>query len=125
MGFAIFDVLNGFAAEAPYFIFESFIVGGALALSFKQFKRKKDKYWFIPFIMVLTALVKILMTFLKNLVLQLIMGNNFSVSAIASASSLYITVINAIAAIIIVTILYQPISKLSTRFIKEKQLSEN
>lgn len=125
MGFAIFDVLNGFAAEAPYFVFESFVVGGVLALSFKQFKKQKNKYWFIPFIMTLTALVKILMTFLKNLVLQLIMGNNFSVSAIASASSLYITVINAIAAIIIVTILYQPISKLSARFIKEKQLSEN
>lgn len=32
LGFAIFDLLNGFAAEAPYFILESFIVGGAAAL---------------------------------------------------------------------------------------------
>ena len=27
LGFAIFDLLNGYAAEAPYFLFESFIVG--------------------------------------------------------------------------------------------------
>ena len=27
LGFAIFDLLNGYATEAPYFILESFIVG--------------------------------------------------------------------------------------------------
>lgn len=124
VGFAIFDVLNGFAAEAPYFVFESFVVGGALALSFNYLKSKKNKTWFIPLIMSLTAIVKILMTFLKNLTLQLIMGNSFNVSAVASASALYITVINAIAAIIIVTLLYRPISKLSLKFTQKKQ-SEN
>lgn len=119
IGFAIFDVLNGFAAEAPYFVLESFVVGGALALAYFQFKRFKDKSWFIPTIMIFAAISKIAMTFLKNLVVQLLMGASLGVSAAASLGTLYITVINAIAAIIIVTILYTPISKLTNKLVNK------
>ena len=115
IGFAIFDILNGFAIEAPYFILESFVIGGVLTLAFLQFKRFKNKYWFIPVIMIFTAISKIIMTFLKNLVLQLMMGSSIGIATSASISTLYITVINAIAAIIIVTILYKPVQRLTKK----------
>ncbi|RST99388.1 hypothetical protein CBF37_05195 [Vagococcus vulneris] len=120
VGFAIFDILNGFAAEAPYFIFESFIVGGTLAFSYLQFKNFKNKVWFIPLIMSLTAIAKILMTFCKNLVIQLLMGNSLPISSAASFGTLYITVINAIAAIIIVTLLYKPVTSLVDKMLKKR-----
>lgn len=119
IGFAIFDVLNGFAPEAPYFILESFVVGGALTLAYFQFKHFKNKVWFIPTIMAFAAIAKITMTFLKNLMVQLLMGASFGVSVTASIGTLYITVINAIAAIIIVSILYPPISKLTTKMLRK------
>ncbi|MDT2814180.1 ECF transporter S component [Vagococcus carniphilus] len=119
IGFAIFDVLNGFAAEAPYFVLESFVVGGALALAYIQFKRFKDKAWFIPMIMVFAAIAKIAMTFLKNLVVSLFMGTTLGVATAASVSALYITVINAIAAVIIVTMLYKPVSSLTNKMLKK------
>lgn len=117
VGFAIFDVLNGFAAEAPYFILESFVVGGALTLAYRQFKKYDDNWWFIPLIMSIAAIAKIMMTFLKNLVIQLMMGNNFAASATASFLTLYITVINAIAAIIIVSLLYKPVKSLTSKML--------
>lgn len=119
IGFAIFDVLNGFAVEAPYFILESFVIGGVLTLGYTQLKKYKEKKWFIPVIMFFTALAKIGMTFLKNLVMQLMMGSSFGIATTASISALYITVINAIAAIIIVTILYKPVLGLSTKLLKK------
>ncbi|MGX4685405.1 ECF transporter S component [Vagococcus sp. JNUCC 83] len=117
IGFAIFDVLNGFAAEAPYFILESFVVGGVLTLAYHRFQKYDNKVWFIPVIMTIAAIAKITMTFLKNLVIQLMMGNTFGVSAFASFSTLYITVINAIAAIIIVSLLYKPVKALTSKML--------
>ncbi len=119
IGFAIFDVLNGFAPEAPYFILESFVIGGALTLAYLQLKRFKDKSWFIPAIMIFAAIAKITMTFLKNLLIPLAMGTSLGVATTASISTLYITVINAIAAIIIVTMLYKPVTKLTNRMLKK------
>ncbi|UUV98774.1 ECF transporter S component [Vagococcus luciliae] len=117
IGFAIFDILNGFAAEAPYFILESFVVGAALTFAYHHFEKYENKAWFIPVIMVIAAIAKITMTFLKNLVVQLLMGNAFGVSAFASFSTLYITVINAIAAIIIVSLLYKPVKALTNKML--------
>jgi len=117
IGFAIFDILNGFASEAPYFILESFVVGGVLTLAYRRFQAHENKAWFIPVIMTIAAIAKITMTFLKNLVIQLMMGNAFGVSAVASFSTLYITVINALAAIIIVSILYKPVKSLTHKMI--------
>lgn len=117
IGFAIFDILNGFVVEAPYFVLESFVIGGVLTLAFLQFKRFKDHSWFIPLIMIFAAVAKITMTFLKNLVLQLMMGSSLGIATTASISTLYITVINAIAAIIIVTILDKPIKNLTKKML--------
>ncbi|MEG0285758.1 MAG: ECF transporter S component [Vagococcus sp.] len=121
IGFAIFDVLNGFAIEAPYFILESFVLGAVLTLGFYQLKKFKDKVWFIPTIMIFTAIAKIGMTFLKNLVMQLMMGASLGVATTASISTLYITVINATAAIIIVTILYKPVTMLTNKMLRKEK----
>lgn len=119
IGFAMFDFLNGFAAEAPYFILESFVVGGTLAFSYYQLKRYKDKVWFMPVIMIFTAIAKLFMSFMKNLVIQLMMGNSLSTASFASFTTLYITFINTIAAIVLVSILYKPISKMADRVLKK------
>ena len=63
IGFAIFDILNGFAAEAPYFILESFVVGAALTFAYHRFEKYENKAWFIPVIMIIAAIAKITMKF--------------------------------------------------------------
>lgn len=67
--------------------------------------------------MFIAALAKIMMTFLKNFVIQLALGSSASIAAVASFSTLYITVINALAAIIIVTLLYRPVSHLTKKML--------
>lgn len=115
VGFVIFDVLNGLIVDAPIMLVESFVVGGALYLSCHLFKSYQEKLWFIPLVMSITAVVKVTIVFIENLLIQLIMGNSLEVSAVASVSTLYITALNAVVAVIIVSILYKPVSHLYQR----------
>ena len=68
LGFAIFDLLNGYAAEAPYFLFESFIVGAFAYGAFLLFRKDPTKIWQIVCIGMVTGVGKIMMTQLKNTV---------------------------------------------------------
>ncbi|KFN89598.1 putative membrane protein [Tetragenococcus muriaticus PMC-11-5] len=45
LGFAIFDILNGYAAEAPYFIVESFIVGAVAYGLFLVYRKNPTRIW--------------------------------------------------------------------------------
>lgn len=112
IGFALFDVLNGFAIEAPYFILECFIVGGAVYGAFNLLKHQQNKFLklFIPALV--GGIAKLAMTFLKNLVMSLYLGSSFGVAVTNSISTLYITLLNAIAAIVIVLIAYYPLKKI-------------
>lgn len=115
VGFVIFDVLNGMVVDAPIMLIESFIVGGVLYTSFQLFKSNQEKIWFIPLIMSITAIAKIIIVFIENLLIQLIMGNPLKAAVGLSASTLYITALNAVVAIIIVWILYKPVTHLYQR----------
>ncbi|MGX7030915.1 ECF transporter S component [Vagococcus zengguangii] len=107
LGFAIFDILNGYATEAPYFVLESFIVAGLAMAVFTLFK--PNKYNYIMAI-ITGALAKIIMTFFKNLVMSLWLGTTLDVAVASSFGTLYITGINAIISVIFVSIMY-PILK--------------
>jgi len=109
IGFVIFDVLNGFIVDAPIMLVESFLVGGTLYLMSYIFRSHQESVWFIPFIMSVTAVAKIVIVFIENLLIQLIMGNPLKVSAVASASTLYITALNAVVAVFVVSLLYKPV----------------
>lgn len=111
LGFAIFDLLNGFAAEAPYFILESFIVGGAAALMILFFKQNVDTIGKIIVIASVTGLAKIIMTQLKNTVMGLMAGANFNVAFASALSKLPVTLVNVATTIIIVTLVYFPLKK--------------
>ncbi|MFD2305820.1 ECF transporter S component [Enterococcus termitis] len=114
LGFAIFDLVNGFAAEAPYFILESFIVGGAAALTILFFKRTIDTFWKVILVASVTGVAKILMTQLKNTVMGLMAGADFNVAFASALSKLPATLINVATTIIIVTLVYFPLKKAMT-----------
>lgn len=111
LGFAIFDVLNGFAAEAPYFILESFIVGGAAALAILFFHSNIDAIWKIIIVASVTGVAKIIMTQIKNTVMGLLAGADFNVSFASALSKLPATFINVATTIVIVTLVYFPLKK--------------
>ncbi|GGC82670.1 ECF transporter S component [Enterococcus wangshanyuanii] len=111
LGFAIFDLLNGFAAEAPYFILESFIVGGAAALMILFFHRRLDAIWKIIVIASVTGIAKIIMTQLKNTVMGLMAGADFKVAFASALSKLPATLVNVATTIIIVSLVYFPLKK--------------
>ena len=118
LGFAIFDLLNGYATEAPYFILESFIVGlfGLFAIfAIRLFKNNPTKIWQIIVIGLFTGIGKIIMTQVKNTVVLLIAGSNLSNAFIAASIKLPATMINVVSTIIIVSILYFPLKKLNQR----------
>ncbi|OJG31729.1 hypothetical protein RT42_GL000642 [Enterococcus cecorum DSM 20682 = ATCC 43198] len=115
LGFAIFDLLNGYATEAPYFILESFIVGLFAIFAIRLFKNNPTKIWQIIVIGIFTGIGKIIMTQVKNTIVLLIAGSNLSNAFIAASIKLPATLINVVSTIIIVSILYFPLKKLNQR----------
>lgn len=123
MGFAIFDVLNGYAAEAPYFIFESFIVGGVATLVFIVLGRQDRPLYKVTAVAIAAGLAKLAMTFLKGIVKMLILGADLKPAIIASATTIPTSVINVISTIIIVTLLYYPVKKIVDTFYQRTTLN--
>ncbi|HLQ40047.1 MAG TPA: ECF transporter S component [Tetragenococcus sp.] len=111
LGFAIFDLMNGYAAEAPYFIVESFVIGAAAYGTFLLFKKKPVKIWQILVIATTTGIAKLLMTQIKNTIRQLYLGMNFSTAFVTAAFSLPATIVNVFLTAIIVSFLYFPLKK--------------
>lgn len=114
LGFAIFDILNGFAAEAPYFILESFIVGGAAALTILFFQKNIDTVWKVIVVAAVSGIAKIIMTQLKNTAMGLLAGADFSISFTSALSKLPATFINVATTIVIVSLVYFPLKKTMT-----------
>ncbi|MGX7196304.1 ECF transporter S component [Enterococcus olivae] len=117
MGFAIFDVLNGFASEAPYFILESFIVGAVAYALFAFFRKNPSKLWQVLVIAAGTGVAKIIMTQIKNTVIQLFLGLDFSPAFALALSRLPATLINVTLTAIIVAIVYFPLKKAMDRIL--------
>ncbi len=116
-GFAIFDLLNGYATEAPYFILESFIVGAAAYGMYCLYKKNPTKIYQVVMIGIGTGIAKISMTQIKNTVVQLMMGNRLSVGFNAALVQLPATLINVVTTIIVVTFLYFPLKKAMVRLL--------
>ena len=121
LGFAIFDLLNGFAIEAPYFILESFIVGGAAALTMRVFNNKINSIAKILVVAIATGIMKIIMTQLKNTLILMFTGSDFSIAFVAALTKLPSTLINVFSTIIIVTTIYFPLKKAMTKIIPDFQ----
>jgi uncharacterized membrane protein len=111
LGFAIFDLLNGYALEAPYFLVESFIVGGAAALMIYFFQPKIDSVPKILIVTIVAGIAKISMTQLKNTTLAVAAGADFSKAFMAALSQLPATLINVTTTIVIVSLVYFPLKK--------------
>ncbi|MDN6470460.1 MAG: ECF transporter S component [Tetragenococcus koreensis] len=114
LGFAIFDVLNGYAAEAPYFITESFIVGAAAYGLFLVYQKNPTRIWQIVLIATGTGIVKLVMTQLKNTVRQLYLGMNVPTAFTTAALSLPATIVNVILTAVLVSFLYFPLKRAIT-----------
>ncbi|MCU7357106.1 ECF transporter S component [Enterococcus dispar] len=111
MGFFIFDMLNGYATEAPYFILESFIVGAAAYGALLLFKKKPTAIWQVIVIGFVTGIAKIVMTQIKNMVMLRIAGADFQAAFGGGLAKLPATVINITLTIFIVALVYFPLKK--------------
>lgn len=118
LGFALFDFFNGFPLEAPYFFVESFIVGGAAALAWHSLSKYQSKIWAIVLTALSAGIIKLVMTFLKNIVLSYMMTGNLNVAYVSATGSLPATIVNVISTIIIVTLVYPPLKKLTRQYFK-------
>lgn len=117
LGFAIFDLLNGYAAEAPYFLFESFVVGAFAYGAFLFFHKNPTKIWQIVMIGAVTGIGKVMMTQLKNTVTLFYLGSDWSSAFVAASTKLPATLINVMTTILIVTFLYFPLKKILQRYL--------
>lgn len=122
LGFAIFDVLNGFALEAPYFLLEAFVVGGVASLFLRRIPSQKTTSTQIFIVTLFASLAKLIMTFLKGIVTEMLTGVSLYPALLASSSSLFATLINCLTTIIVVTIAYRPLKKIMERFTLQKSL---
>lgn len=109
IGFFIFDILNGFAAEAPYFLVESFIVGAAAYLAFSFFKRKPTRIRQIIIIGICAGIAKFIMSVIKATVMSMIAGAQLKPAFFAALATMPATVINIFSTILIVTLVYFPL----------------
>ncbi|MBO1304557.1 ECF transporter S component [Enterococcus sp. 669A] len=111
MGFFIFDMLNGFANEAPYFLLESFAVGAAAYLGFMIFKKQPKAVWQIVIIGILAGIAKFIMSVIKATVMSMIAGAQLRPAFFAALATMPATVINIFSTIIIVSLMYFPLRK--------------
>lgn len=124
LGFAIFDLMNGYAAEAPYFILESLIVGAVAYSLFSLFNKKPQKVWQILVITVGTGIAKLIMTQIKNTVVQLIVGMSLGPAFLTAATRLPATLVNVILTALIVSFVYFPLKKATRRMFEQRHIGE-
>lgn len=121
IGFFLFDLLNGYATEAPYFLIEAFIVGGATYLAFNSFKKHPTRVWQIVVIGLSAGVAKIIMTQIKNTIVQLWVGvPTLDLAFKTALVKLPATFTNVGLTILVVGIVYFPLSQAFSRIIKRK-----
>ncbi|AUJ30389.1 MAG: ECF transporter S component [Liquorilactobacillus hordei] len=111
IGLGIFDVLNGYAAEAPIIIIEVFVVALVVTQSFKLLKFNDNKLLNITLIAVAAGITKIILSFVEGVVKLVLGGSGFGAAVTSSILSLPATAINSISTVIIVSLLYIPVKK--------------
>ena len=116
LGFFLFDLLNGYLTEAPYFFFESFIVGGFAFAGFLLFKKHPTKVWQLLVIGGLTGIGKLLMTQIKNTVMLYVLGSDWSTAFTGALIKLPASVINVLSTMIIVSVLYFPLKNIFQQY---------
>lgn len=116
LGFLLFDLLNGYPTEAPYFFFESFIVGGFAFVGFLLFKKHPTKVWQLLVIGGLTGIGKLLMTQTKNTVMLYVLGSDWSAAFTGALIKLPASVINVLSTMIIVSVLYFPLKNIFQQY---------
>lgn len=121
IGFFLFDLLNGYATEAPYFLVEAFIVGGATYLAFNRFKKQPTRMWQIVVIGLSAGVAKIIMTQIKNTVIQLWVGApTVDLAFNIALVKLPATFTNVGLTIFVIAIVYFPLSQAFSRITKRK-----
>lgn len=116
LGFLLFDLLNGYLTEAPYFFFESFIVGGFAFAGFLLFKKHPTKVWQLLVIGGLTGIGKLLMTQTKNTAMLYVLGSDWSAAFTGALIKLPASVINVLSTMIIVSVLYFPLKNIFQQY---------
>ncbi|GCF92614.1 membrane protein [Enterococcus florum] len=111
LGFFIFDILNGFAAEAPYFLVESFVVGAAAYAGFLIFHKKPTHASQIMLIGVMAGIAKFIMSVIKATVMAVIAGADVEPAFFAALATMPATVINIFSTIFIVTLVFFPLRR--------------
>lgn len=116
IGFFLFDLVNGYATEAPYFLLEAFIVGGVTYGAFLLFKKQPHALWQLLVIASAAGVAKIGMTQLKNTVMQLWLGSpNLNTAFFAATVKLPATLTNVVLTIFAIALLYFPLVKAFNR----------
>lgn len=121
IGFAVFDILNGYATEAPYFPLECLIVAFFIVVSAKFINTKSTSKLAILVPTFFAGLAKLMMTFFKNLVMMLYMGSQLNIAIVGSFSTLYITFVNVIISLFFVSLVYFPLNKIIQPILTKKR----
>lgn len=119
IGLAIFDLVNGYALEMPLVFLGNVLVALTLQLVYRALQRVVgDRLWVITVAVSSGVLMKLFTDFLKGLIRALVAGASFEPAAAAAFTSLLATAINGLGTIILVTLLYLPLKKILTKFVK-------
>ncbi len=119
IGLAIFDLVNGYALEMPLVFLGNVLVALTLQLVYRALQRVVgDRLWVITVAVSSGVLMKLFTDFLKGLIRALVAGASLEPAAAAAFTSLLATAINGLGTIILVTLLYLPLKKILTKFVK-------
>ncbi|WP_246601450.1 ECF transporter S component [Enterococcus alishanensis] len=109
IGFALFDILNGYASEAPIYFVECFVVGAAAYFGFWLFKKDPTKIYQIITIAFFAGIAKFIASVIEATMMSMIAGADLKPAFMASIISMPATVINIVSTIIITSLLYFPL----------------
>lgn len=119
VGLAIFDIINGYAAEMlPVFI-GNVLVALTIQLVYKSlYKRITNQLGLVTIAVISGVIVKLLTDFLNALIHAMVTGVSFKPAVLLAYTSLPATAINGIGTIILVALLYRPIKTILLKFVK-------
>ncbi|MGX7107810.1 ECF transporter S component [Hutsoniella sourekii] len=115
-GTAIFDLLNGYAAEIPGIIIENAIIILLVELFYRTIFKRQDTKPALISTGIFAGLCKLAIVFIKFFIGQIILGSQVQVAFYAALSGLPASFFSAIFTAVLTPILYYPMKQIFQRY---------
>ncbi len=116
IGLFLFDLMNGYAASAPFTVLENLLVILVVAWLYRLLFNQQDSMKALISLGIIAGLTKVILIFIKYLIRQLVVGASLSAATATALTGLPASLFTALVTAILIPILYYPMKQVVRRF---------